>query len=231
MTNSSGFGGTNVAAILRRWERKLVESGGAGVAMSRDGDGAAVVAFWQERRKIPLCVGCCLARGSSIVLAEPPPPGEGEQLPAQSKSVKDVLVPVPREIFETLDRFRDSNWRRVQRPDIASLAAADRTDGERASSRRGDFGRIHRGGGEGCGGGEKSGRHRASLCARARGGTGGPPAQPQHRRACGERRLARRAQGVGWRPARRATRDEGAAKRAARATRERGRMVARRRGA
>ncbi|MEO5720468.1 MAG: hypothetical protein ABIR71_03230 [Chthoniobacterales bacterium] len=57
----------------------------------------------------------------SMALAEPAPPGEGEPLPAESKSIKDVLLPVPREIFETLDRFRDSNWRRVQRSDIAAL--------------------------------------------------------------------------------------------------------------
>lgn len=55
----------------------------------------------------------------SPVIAEPPPTSEGGQLPSQSIAVKDVLVPVPREIFGTLDRFRDSNWRAVQRPDIA----------------------------------------------------------------------------------------------------------------
>lgn len=41
------------------------------------------------------------------------------QLPAQSQEVKDVVLPVPREIFETLDLFQDSNWRLVQRLDIA----------------------------------------------------------------------------------------------------------------
>lgn len=60
-----------------------------------------------------------LAGVGTLAAAEPPPPGEGEQLPTQATAVKDIPVPVPREIFETLDRFRDSNWRIVQRADIA----------------------------------------------------------------------------------------------------------------
>ncbi len=68
--------------------------------------------------KVLRCLLPCLAM-SSVLLAEPLPPGEGDQLPAESTAVKDVLVPVPREIFQTLDRFRDSNWRAVQRLDIA----------------------------------------------------------------------------------------------------------------
>ncbi len=59
-----------------------------------------------------------LACGLSVA-GEPPPPGEGEVLPQQSTAVRDVVIPVPREVFETLDRFRDSNWRAVQRLDIA----------------------------------------------------------------------------------------------------------------
>lgn len=60
-----------------------------------------------------------LAGGSLIAGTEPPPPGEGEILPQQSTAVKDVVIPVPREVFQTLDRFRDSNWRLVQRLEIA----------------------------------------------------------------------------------------------------------------
>ena len=33
--------------------------------------------------------------------------------------VDGVLVPVPSEIFNTLDKFRHSNWRAVQRPELA----------------------------------------------------------------------------------------------------------------
>jgi hypothetical protein len=56
--------------------------------------------------------------------ADPAPPTEQEETPAasplppQSVAISDVAVPVPRQIFETLDRFRDSNWRYVQRGDL-----------------------------------------------------------------------------------------------------------------
>jgi hypothetical protein len=42
----------------------------------------------------------------------------GEPLPAQAKPVEGVLVPVPSEIFKTLDKFHDANWRAVQRPEV-----------------------------------------------------------------------------------------------------------------
>jgi hypothetical protein len=35
--------------------------------------------------------------------------------------IDDVIVPVPREIFATLDRFKNSNWRGVQRSDLTQL--------------------------------------------------------------------------------------------------------------
>lgn len=41
------------------------------------------------------------------------------QLPAQAKPVEGILVPVPKEIFKTLDKFGDANWSAVQRPEIA----------------------------------------------------------------------------------------------------------------
>jgi flagellar biosynthesis regulator FlaF len=69
-------------------------------------------------RKLSLHLLTCLALGSTMA-APPAPPGEGEPLPAQATAMKDIPVPVPREIFETLDRFRDFNWRAVQRTDIA----------------------------------------------------------------------------------------------------------------
>lgn len=67
----------------------------------------------------PLLYFCAFSAWGSLFAAEPPPPGEGEVLPLQSTAVRDVVIPVPREVFETLDRFRDSNWRAVQRLDIA----------------------------------------------------------------------------------------------------------------
>jgi len=53
------------------------------------------------------------------LLAQTPPNTSIEQFPPQSRVVAGVLVPVPREIFNTLDKFANSNWRSVQRPELA----------------------------------------------------------------------------------------------------------------
>jgi hypothetical protein len=45
--------------------------------------------------------------------------GQTAQLPSQAKQVEGVVVPVPREIFRSLDEFRGANWRVVQRPEVA----------------------------------------------------------------------------------------------------------------
>ena len=39
-------------------------------------------------------------------------------LPPQAKSVEGILVPVPSEVFHSLDEFHSANWRAVQRPEI-----------------------------------------------------------------------------------------------------------------
>jgi hypothetical protein len=41
------------------------------------------------------------------------------ELPPQSRPIDDVLVPVPREIFQSLDQFANSNWARIQRRGLA----------------------------------------------------------------------------------------------------------------
>ncbi len=51
----------------------------------------------------------------SVQAQAPPPP---EQLPAQAKMVKGILVPVPQEIFHLLDKFGGAYWHLVQRPEI-----------------------------------------------------------------------------------------------------------------
>lgn len=56
---------------------------------------------------------------SGLLLAQTPAPTAGTQLPAQSTSIKDVPVPIPSEVFATLDKFAHSNWRAVQRPELA----------------------------------------------------------------------------------------------------------------
>lgn len=39
-------------------------------------------------------------------------------LPSQAKPVEGILVPVPTEVFRSLDEFHHANWRAVQRPEI-----------------------------------------------------------------------------------------------------------------
>jgi flagellar biosynthesis regulator FlaF len=56
---------------------------------------------------------------TSPLLAQSPPNTSIKQFPPQSTVVESVLVPVPREIFNTLDKFANSNWRAVQRPELA----------------------------------------------------------------------------------------------------------------
>lgn len=45
------------------------------------------------------------------------------QLPPQVTQVDDVLVPVPSEVFKTLDSFAHYNWRGVQRDELATWRA------------------------------------------------------------------------------------------------------------
>jgi len=45
---------------------------------------------------------------------------QNSQLPSQAKQLHGVAVPVPKEIFRSLDQFRDANWRAVKRPEVAS---------------------------------------------------------------------------------------------------------------
>jgi hypothetical protein len=44
---------------------------------------------------------------------------ENSQLSSQAKQVHGVAVPVPIEIFRSLDQYRDANWRAVKRPEVA----------------------------------------------------------------------------------------------------------------
>ena len=47
------------------------------------------------------------------IFAQSPSP-----LPAEAKPVEGILVPVPKEIFRSLDHFRNANWHAVQRPEV-----------------------------------------------------------------------------------------------------------------
>jgi hypothetical protein len=47
------------------------------------------------------------------------PPEQNSPLPPEAKEVHGIAVPVPKEIFGSLDQFRDANWSAVKRPEIA----------------------------------------------------------------------------------------------------------------
>jgi hypothetical protein len=44
---------------------------------------------------------------------------QNSQLSPQAKEMHGVAVPMPKEIFLSLDQFRDANWRVIKRPDVA----------------------------------------------------------------------------------------------------------------
>lgn len=47
------------------------------------------------------------------------PSRQNSPLPSQAKQVHGLAVPVPKEIFRSLDQFRDANWPAVKRPEVA----------------------------------------------------------------------------------------------------------------
>src|SRR5215467_13266376 len=47
------------------------------------------------------------------------PSEQSSPLPSQATEVHGVAVPVPKEIFRSLDQFRDANWPAVKRPEVA----------------------------------------------------------------------------------------------------------------
>jgi hypothetical protein len=47
------------------------------------------------------------------------PSEQNSPLPSQAKQVHGLAVPVPKEIFRSLDQFRDANWPAVKRPEVA----------------------------------------------------------------------------------------------------------------
>ena len=67
--------------------------------------------------KLLICIP--FATVAALLVAQTPPPTAAQPLPSQSTTIDDVLVPVPSEIFATLDKFAHSNWRAVQRPELA----------------------------------------------------------------------------------------------------------------
>ena len=55
---------------------------------------------------------------AALLTAQTPSPSAA-QFPSESTLIDGVLVPVPSAVFVTLDKFAHSNWRAVQRPELA----------------------------------------------------------------------------------------------------------------
>jgi hypothetical protein len=47
------------------------------------------------------------------------PAQQNSSLPSQATEVHGLVVPVPKEIFRSLDQFREANWTAVKRPEVA----------------------------------------------------------------------------------------------------------------
>jgi hypothetical protein len=54
---------------------------------------------------------------ATSVLAQTPSQ-QNSSLPSQATEVHGLVVPVPKEIFRSLDQFRDANWTAVKRPEV-----------------------------------------------------------------------------------------------------------------
>jgi hypothetical protein len=55
----------------------------------------------------------------SVAVFAQTPSEQNSPLPAEATQVHGIAVPVPKEIFRSLDQFRDANWTAVKRPAIA----------------------------------------------------------------------------------------------------------------
>ena len=75
------------------------------------------VAFEPAMSTLKLCL---LIQGVLVVstLAQTPS-GQKSPLPPQAKEVHGLAVPVPKEIFGSLDQFQNANWTAVRRPEVA----------------------------------------------------------------------------------------------------------------
>ncbi len=100
-----------LSAVLAIFERNLAP------ARARTQIGAS--GFVKTTMNLKFILIFVLAVSSFARAAPPVSPNDKQGLPPQAAIVRGVLVPVPREIFRTLDRFAHSNWLAVQRPEIA----------------------------------------------------------------------------------------------------------------
>ena len=82
---------------------------------------------------------CFLIQAVLIVSVSAQTPSEqNSPLPSQAKQVHGVAVPVPKEIFRSLDQFRDANWAATKRPESYCNWSRDRSQSGLFSRRFGD---------------------------------------------------------------------------------------------
>ena len=72
-----------------------------------------------ERTVSPLKLFIFIEAIAALSVLAQTPSNQSSPLPSQAKQVHGLAVPVPKEIFRSLDQFRDTNWRAVQRPEVA----------------------------------------------------------------------------------------------------------------
>jgi hypothetical protein len=65
-----------------------------------------------------LKISFLILAGVAISVFAQTPSDQSGQLPSQATKVEGVVVPVPKEIFHSLDEFRGAHWRAVQQPDV-----------------------------------------------------------------------------------------------------------------
>jgi hypothetical protein len=64
--------------------------------------------------KIVLVAGLSAMVAARFAGAQPTSKPDAAELPPQAKPIEEVVVPVPAEVFGSLDKFSNSNWRLVQ---------------------------------------------------------------------------------------------------------------------
>jgi len=60
-----------------------------------------------------------LVAAVTFAVAQTPTPSLTGELPRQAKPISEVVVPIPSEVFGSLDKFANSNWRLVQMNGLA----------------------------------------------------------------------------------------------------------------
>jgi len=65
-----------------------------------------------------LKISLLIFAGLAVSVFAQKPSDQSGHLPSQARKVEGVVVPVPKEIFHSLDEFRDANWRAVQRTEV-----------------------------------------------------------------------------------------------------------------